>query len=237
MTATDLVLFDLDDTLLDHGSASRAGLLQHPDVVERGLDSADAFDRWRRLEEHHYPRYLRGELGHREQRRVRVREFLAPLGVVLEADADADAWFADFQRAAYAAWSLFDDVLPCLQALGERRIGVVTNGEAEIQRAKLAALGLDRRVDPIVCSGTVGAAKPDPRIFAIACAEAGIAADRACCIGDRLHTDAIGAARAGLRGIWLDRTGRATEEELSEADREGVAVIRSLREVPALVVG
>ena len=237
MTGVDLVLFDLDETLLDHGSASRAGLLRHLDELGHELDPDEAFDRWHALEEHHYPRYLRGELGHQEQRRVRVREFLAPLGIVVATDRDADDWFAGVQRAAHAAWSLFDDVVPCLQALGARRIGVITNGEDGPQRAKLAALGLDHRVDPVVCSGAVGVVKPDPRIFAIACADAGVPADRACYVGDRLHTDAIGAAHAGLRGIWLDRAGVATADELAEAAREGVAVIRTLAEVPALVVG
>jgi putative hydrolase of the HAD superfamily len=236
VTGVDLVLFDLDETLLDHRSASRAGLLQHPEVLANGLDPDQAYARWHALEEHHYPRYLRGELNHREQRRVRVREFLAPLGIVHESYEDTDAWFADFQRAAHAAWALFDDVLPCLDALGDRRIGVITNGEAEFQRAKLVALGLDQRLDPIVCSGSVRVAKPEAEIFAIACAAAGTPPERACYVGDRLRTDAIGAAKAGLLGIWLDRSATATANELVEAEREGVPVIRSLEAVPALVV-
>jgi len=235
VTDVELVLFDLDDTLLDHGSAARAGLLRHPDVLAHEPDPDAAFGRWRALEEEHYARYLRGELGHQEQRRARVRAYLAPLGIVHDSDADADAWFADYQRAAHAAWSLFDDVLPCLAALGDRRIGVITNGEAEPQRAKLAALGLDRRVDPIVCSGAVGVAKPDARIFAIACDDARIPASRSVYVGDRLRTDAIGAVRAGLRGVWLDRHGLATRDELADAAREGVAVVRSLAALPALL--
>jgi putative hydrolase of the HAD superfamily len=103
VTATDLVLCDLDETLLDHGSASRAGLLRYLDALGHELDPDRAFERWHALEELHYPRYLAGELGHQEQRRVRVREFLAPLGVVLERDADVDEWFAGVQRGAHAA--------------------------------------------------------------------------------------------------------------------------------------
>ena len=54
-------------------------------------------------------------------------------------------------------------------------------------------------------------------------------------MGDRLHTDAIGAARAGLLGVWLDRPGTATAEQLSEASAEGVPVIRTLAELPGLL--
>jgi putative hydrolase of the HAD superfamily len=60
--------------------------------------------------------------------------------------------------------------------------------------------------------------------------------DDAVYVGDRLHTDAIGAARAGLRGVWIDRTGAATAAQLAEAAAEGVAVIRGLAELP-LVLG
>ena len=36
-------------------------------------------------------------------------------------------------------------------------------------------------------------------------------------MGDRLRTDAIGAAEAGLLGVWIDRPGVATDAELAAA--------------------
>jgi putative hydrolase of the HAD superfamily len=54
-------------------------------------------------------------------------------------------------------------------------------------------------------------------------------------VGDRLHTDAIGAAQAGLVGVWLDRNGRATADEREQAAAAGVRVIRSLAEVPGAI--
>jgi len=52
-------------------------------------------------------------------------------------------------------------------------------------------------------------------------------------VGDRFATDALGAASAGMRGIWLDRGATASADELEQARAAGVRVIRSLGEVPA----
>ncbi|HEY4151781.1 MAG TPA: HAD hydrolase-like protein, partial [Pseudolysinimonas sp.] len=54
-------------------------------------------------------------------------------------------------------------------------------------------------------------------------------------IGDRLATDALGASAAGLLGVWLDRPGLATDEQLAAARAAGVRVIHSLAELPALL--
>jgi putative hydrolase of the HAD superfamily len=78
-------------------------------------------------------------------------------------------------------------------------------------------------------------AKPDARIFELAARHLGVEPSQACYVGDRLHTDAIGAARAGLLGVWIDRPGLATDEQRAEAAHEGVAVIRGLAELPALL--
>ena len=230
MTRVDVVLFDLDDTLFAHTPASAAAIAE----LDGDADPGTAFARWHELEEYHYPRYLRGELDFTGQRRARARAFLAPGGIDLD-DDQADAWFEGFVTAVQRHWALYDDALPCLDALHDRRIGLITNGDPVYQASKIAAVGLDARIEHLVASGEVGYAKPDPRIFAAACALFGVTPDAAAYVGDRLRTDAIGAAEAGLRGVWLDRDDRATAADRADADAAGVAVIRGLAELPALL--
>jgi putative hydrolase of the HAD superfamily len=230
----ELVLFDLDDTLLDHRGASRDALAAHLGATGHAGGADAGFDRWHALEEEHYHRYLRGEIDWQGQRRARAREFVAPFGLLLERDADADAWFEGFRAASQAAWRLFDDVPECLRVLGGHRLGIITNGQEDYQRTKLAAMGL-AGLDPVVCSATEGVAKPDPEIFARACARAGIPADRACYVGDRLRTDAIGAADAGLLGVWLDRSATASDDERAAAAAAGAVVIHGLDELPGVL--
>lgn len=224
--SVEVVLFDLDDTLFAHRAAVDAAIVAHLEAA--GLDTADAVARWHELEELHYPRYLAGELGFFEQRRIRVRELAAPLGVDLSDDGDADAWYEAYFGEYVRAWSLHDDALPCLDALAARgiRVGIITNGELDFQTDKLTAVALAERMEHVIASGDVGVAKPDRRIFELAVRRFGVAPDRAAYVGDRLQTDAIGARDAGLLGIWLDR---------HDAGGEFGPRIRSLAELPALL--
>jgi putative hydrolase of the HAD superfamily len=222
------VLFDLDGTLMDHDAAR--------DAASAILLSGDPAlgDEWRRLESLHYEEYAAGRCSFQEQRRRRVRGIHAAMGRAEPADVFCDAWFAGYLDGYRAGWAAFDDVLPALaalaQALPDAALGIVTNGEEEPQRAKLAAIGLADRFPVVIASGEVGFAKPDPAIFALACERLGVEPSAAAHVGDRLDLDASGAAAAGLHGIWLDR-GR-----IGTSPAAGVVTIATLHELPAVLV-
>jgi putative hydrolase of the HAD superfamily len=233
------VLFDLDGTLMDHDAARVAGLRAHlaqwlPDAGRSELARLDG--EWRRLEARHYDEYAAGRCSMQEQRRRRVRGMHLALGRELESEAAADEWFAAYLEHYRARWSAFEDAIPALEALvaanPEIKLGVVTNGEGEAQRAKLAAIGLAERFPLVVASGEVGVAKPDAAIFALACERLEVEPARAAHVGDRLDLDAHGAAAAGLRGIWLDRPG-ASAAAPAQARGVGIATISTLHELPA----
>lgn len=237
MPTPSVVLFDLDDTVFAHRESVELGIAAHRSALGGALAAADRaaeFVRWNALEERHYHRYLTGELDFIGQRRERAREFIAPYGLTLDDDA-ADAWYGAYLVHYEATWTLHDDVIACLEALRPARFGVITNGHLEAQQSKITATGLAQWVDHVVASGEVGVAKPDAAIFAEACRVFGVPAPDAVYVGDRLHTDAIGASRAGLHGVWLDRNGLATPPQVAEAAAEGIPLIRSLAELPSLL--
>jgi putative hydrolase of the HAD superfamily len=223
----EVVLFDLDDTLFAHSEAVAAGITAHSTAVGLRADTA----LWVALEEEHYHRYLHGEVDFREQRRARARGFVAPVELT---DTEAEAWFEAYLLHYRAAWALHDDVLPLLDALPQR-VGLITNAELRFQLGKLDALAVTHRFEHVVASGEVGVAKPDARIFLAAAERFGVDVERCAYVGDRLHTDAIGAAAAGMAGIWLDRHRRASADELRAAGNAGVHVIQSLSEVRELL--
>lgn len=227
-----VALFDLDDTLFAHRHAVDTGIVAH-----LGTADGDPVARWHALEEEHYPRYLSGELDLFAQRRVRSRALAGSYGIELVSDAEADSWYDAYYAEYKRAWMLHDDALPCLDALGAAgiRIGVITNGDSGFQLEKIETVGLTGQLEAVVASGDLGFAKPDRRIFEAACTRFGVVPAHALYVGDRLHTDAIGAVAAGLSGVWIDRPGRATDEELRAAELAGVRVIRSLAELPALL--
>lgn len=235
MTGPRVVLFDLDDTLFAHRAAVSTGIQQYAGRLGEPYGTMEADDLtalWHDLEEEHYHSYLAGRLDFEGQRQARARDFAARHGVELS-DTEASAWFADYFEHYVAAWSLHDDALPCLDALQAAfpgvRFGLITNGDLAFQRRKVEAVGLDLRMEHLIASGEVGVAKPDPRIFAEACSVFGVEPAEAVYVGDRLRTDAIGAARAGLTGVWLNRRADVpTADDAAEAAEVGVIELGGL---------
>jgi putative hydrolase of the HAD superfamily len=231
------VLFDLDGTLMDHDSARAAGFDAHVADWLPGTEAGELArlrEEWRRLEAVHYDEYARGECSAAEQRRRRVRALHAALERKPPEEAAADEWFAAYLHHYRAQWQAFEDVLPALRTLAaahpQAKLGVITNGEGEPQRAKLAAIGLGERFEVVVASGEAGVAKPAAEIFALACERLQVQPRHAAHVGDRLDLDAQAAAAAGLRGVWLDRVGE-------EPGPPEVARICTLHELPAALAG
>jgi putative hydrolase of the HAD superfamily len=107
------------------------------------------------------------------------------------------------------------------------QIAVLSNGNQEQQEKKVSQTGLGRYIDVVQTSDQLGVAKPDPRTFELACVRLGVPARAAVYVGDRLQVDALAATAAGLRGIWLNRTGGAVPS--------GVEAIGSLTDLPSLL--
>jgi putative hydrolase of the HAD superfamily len=228
-----VVLFDLDDTLFAHRKAVDDGIVDYVRKLGapyRLADAASEVAAWYELEERHYHSYLGGHLDYEGQRMARAIDFAARHGVALD-EAAASAWFASYFEHYMNNWVLHEDALPCLDALRSAglRLGLITNGDEAFQLRKLARLKLTDRFEHIVTSGALGITKPDARIFEHACAQFGVAPASAAYVGDRLATDAIGAARAGLTGVWLDRVGAAVPDDQAALAREcGVIRVASL---------
>jgi putative hydrolase of the HAD superfamily len=110
----------------------------------------------------------------------------------------------EMARAAVADWSALTgrvdhQVLELLS--GARRhlpVVLVTNATTRLEQ-DLAALGLEDAVDAVVSSARVGAAKPEPRVYAIAAERAGVAPDR-CLFVDDTRANVVAAQALGMTG-------------------------------------
>lgn len=207
-----MIFFDIDRTLLDHDSAERAAAIQfHAGHAASFPESPDEFvARWHMLAETHMRRYFDGLTTFAGQRRSRMRELF---GREALSDSEADMLFDAYLSKYKANWSLFPDVLPCLDRLAGARLGIISNGNSLLQREKLQNTGIVDRFDVVVMSGDVGHAKPSQAIFHAACAGAGEAPENCVYIGDDFAVDAIGSRQAGMHGIWLNRVGGHNADE------------------------
>ena len=112
----------------------------------------------------------------------------------------ADEAFAVFLDARQRVVP-FDDVAPVLERWSRRYVLVaVTNGNAEVARTPIG-----RWFAGAVSAHELGCAKPDPRMFAAACAIAGVPPAATLHVGDDPHLDVLGARAAGLQAAWLRR--------------------------------
>jgi len=101
---------------------------------------------------------------------------------------------------------LFDDVIPALTALKGRGLilGLISNVDRDVTPL-LNKLGLTSLLQVVVTSQDVGFNKPQPEIFREALRQAGVQASEAIYVGDQHQIDVIGANKAGMKGVLLDR--------------------------------
>jgi putative hydrolase of the HAD superfamily len=228
------LLWDIDDTLFDYSRAERLGILQHLET-EGLLGEFDlpeqALGLWREDMERAYARFLAGELSFLEHRRERVGTFLGRLDRRLAGTRATDAWFRRYVRCYEQHWGLFPDVLPALDALGDRYPhGLLSNSSSAHQHRKLKRLGLRRRFRSLVCSDEIGCAKPSAGAFLAGCAALRLPPDQVVYIGDKLTVDALGARDAGLPAVWIDRA-----PDGPEPPPAGVHRISTLVDLPGLL--
>jgi len=190
------VLFDLDDTLYDQARwLAPAWAAVAAAAARHGVDPAA-------LE-----RELRAVAAEGSDRGRIIDRALARVGA--PDDVPIAPLLAAFRSSVPRRLSPYRGVRAALRALrDELPIGLVTDGDVAIQRAKLRCLGLEDAFDVVVLSDELGRErrKPDPAPFQTALAALGAPAQDVVHIGDRPDKDVRGAAAAGLRAIRV-RTG------------------------------
>lgn len=212
------------DKALAHGLGSIEGL---PDLLERRFHQ--------RFSTMPRPAYRPGdrEFNDRVDRdwwRLLVERVFEGLGAM-----DLEAFFDEVYDlfADAALWQLYPEVLPTLATLRRAglKLAIVSNFDSRLFPV-CEGLGLLSAVDAVVIAAEAGAAKPDAAIFRAALRHIDARPDQAVHVGDSWSDDAIGASRAGLRAVHLQRHGHAEAAELPPE----VPVITDLSALPDLLI-
>lgn len=198
------VLFDLDDTLWPIVPVIRraeqllhAWLEQHVPAVTRQWSIESLRERRMRLMSEN-PAY---QIDLWALRHAGLTEAFIATG----ADHRLVDHAMDIFQAARNEVTLFDDVLPGLQRLQRTmQLGSISNGFADLD-----AIGLAPQFAVSLSAHGFGRAKPDPAIFLAACDALGVRPSEAVYAGDDLQLDVVAAQNAGMRGVWINRFGRA----------------------------
>ena len=243
-TTVKALIFDLDDTLVVEKAAAAAAFIETCQLAtERyGIDAeslhATLRESCRELWYHHSPArayavdvgisswealwsHFSGEGDDRRQLRTWAPDYrrgswhnaLRAHGVD---DIDFAAELAEtFPALRCQRHVVYDDVPAVLEHTRQSfRLGLLTNGAADLQREKIAGAGIAPYFDEILVAGDIGVAKPHARMFTTMLSRLAVQPNEAVMIGDSLSKDIAGAQAVGMKAVWLNRDGADGRDDI-----------------------
>ena len=227
------VFFDLDGTLCDSDTAWDIAeretfqlLREHySEVSEETLTKA-----WATVHQQLFQQLNAGKRSMAEVRDSRFRCLFKELDLPIDSVMEE---LSDFFCSRYlTSLRLYDDVT-VLEELHAYHVGIITNGahdeHTDSQLSKVRHLGLSERIQSLTISGEIGIRKPRVKIFNVACERAGVSPKAAMFIGDTIQNDIVGANRAGMTSVFINRNAdvliakRKETENLPKEERiEGI---------------
>ena len=207
------ILFDLDDTILSDDSVSEQAWKKTCEICANRVkptttDELFSLINSERISFWNNPVNLREGAWRNlfQSRLVIVKTALHKLGH--QDDEIAREIVITYNNLKAELVRLFPNTERTLNELKARsiKLALLTNGEAESQRAKVEKIGLEAHFPVCLIEGELGFGKPDPRIFQLALDKLQVSSAHAWMVGDRLEFDILGAQNVGISGIWCDYT-------------------------------
>ena len=131
-------------------------------------------------------------------------------------------------RKARNVVSFYPDTMPAIEELEKHfTLAAITNGNAEIEK-----MDIGQFFKKSFYSADIGVAKPHPTIFKSAIDYLGVESREIIHIGDDPINDVVGAHKAGMDTIWLNRNDEVWPKGLSEP----TYIVNNLSEVTDLLV-
>ena len=213
MSRVELVVFDLDGTLVDSAGDLAAAVnatLQHfsPSTRPVPIEKVRAF------------------VG--DGAAMLVARTLAAAQVDVSKEAALPIFLECYQARLLDTTALYPGVRESLDALGDRTLAVLTNKPGAMSRRILEGLGVAGRFARICGAGDVPAKKPDPAGLHMLVRDAGIPPAAAVLVGDSAIDVRTGRA-AGVRTVGVTYGFDPASLEVSPPD----LLINDLRELAA----
>ncbi len=221
----EAILFDMDDTILAEDAVSERCWRQVCDtfascIAALGVNAADMLVSLR--DAHHW--YLSNPDRSREFglnlgliRREIVALAFDKLGVTGDSALTLD--MGDAYHTLKSAKSTTSELVPgALDTIHYFRrrgvkLGLITNSDAQGQRAKIDRFNLDALFDSVVVEGEFGVGKPDARVFQHSLAALKVHPSQTWMVGDNLRGDIGGAQALGICGVWVDFRGEGLPQD------------------------
>lgn len=207
------VLFDLDDTLWDHGANATETLTDLFDrfrIAEYDITLNFFLETFHRVNRDLWDRYDRGLIDQSVIRHERFAKVFDACGI--DDMSRTPEFSVSFLKELPLKKNLLPQALDVLEYLKPRyTMTIVTNGFEDVQSRKIASAGIAHYFAHVITSQRAGNKKPSAEIFRFALQHSGHQAEDAVMIGDNPLTDIAGAKAAGMDAILYNPKGTSHE--------------------------
>ena len=212
MKKFDIILWDLDDTLLDFAKSESHAIktcFEHFDLsIQEGM-----IERYSEINLWHWKKFEKNELGKMDVLHGRFRALFEEYGIK---GLSPEEFQLLYQEELGGTYFYNDQSLDlCKKLAKEFDQYIVTNGIIITQTKKLRLSGFDQIMNGIYISELVGYQKPQKEFFE-ACFEQIKTTDRdkIIIIGDSLTSDMKGGNNAGITTCWYNPKRKKNTEEV-----------------------
>ena len=234
----DAIFFDMDATLIFWSTPAETvweSLARRYAVEANGVEPGALLGVINRTRDWYWgdlERHRTGRLDLYQARREIVRLALTGLNIVNPELADKIA--DEFTLLREKDEAVAPEDIAVLKHLGERglRLALITNGGADVQRAKIKKFGLAPYFDNILIEGEFGCGKPDERVFKHTLDKLKVKPSNTWMIGDDLARDIAPCRALGIYSLWVN--GKGDDSHHLEGVRPD-KIIKSISEIPDLL--
>ncbi len=218
-----ILLFDLDDTLLDFGANETDSLTKL--FQQHGYTFSDElFQVYNSVNKQLWAEYENGKIVLEDVLNSRFSQTMLRLGQVV----DGIEWENEYRELLGNGCQHMEGALEVCQSLSvSHRLFVVTNGITRTQIKRLQQSGLHDFFEDIFDSQSIGYQKPSKEFFDYVMSHIkDFNKKEALIIGDSLNTDIKGGLLAGIDTCWMNRAAKT-----GSADMQSTYTITSLVEL------
>lgn len=192
------VLFDADETLFHFDILS--GLTNM--FARYGVDFTESdYAEYQSVNKPLWVQYQNGDITAQQLQVTRFTQWGNKLNV---APAELNEQFLDAMAEICKPLQGALDLVTTLHK-NNVKMGIITNGFAQLQEVRLERTGFKPYFSPVVISELVGVAKPHIDIFNYALTQMdNPAPEQVLMVGDTLESDILGGNNAGFDTCWLD---------------------------------
>lgn len=209
----DLILFDIDGTLLDFDMTEKVALEET--CKEYGYDcTQEMLERYHHINIECWKKLELGLMDKKELAFVRFNQFFQEFnmsGNPVEFNTKYRA------RLGEGAYLINNSVEICNKLFGKIDLAVASNGGKDIQYNRLRKVDLEKYFKYLFISEEIGYNKPDINFFKYVFEKAKITSpERVLIVGDSLTADIQGGNIAGIKTCWYNPKGLVDDESIKK---------------------